>query len=72
MTDLPKPCPYCARQQSGMYNMQCLGCRVRLVLSARPSRAKQEAMLAYIGQRGGATAERETRERLEAQSNSGI
>ena len=66
MTDLPTPCPNCAQAESGMYNMRCKGCRVRLVLSARPSRAEQERHLAYIGRTWGAEAERETREALKS------
>ena len=57
---LAKPCPYCARQQSGMYNMRCASCRARLVTSARPSRAMQERMLAYIEKCWGAQAKNET------------
>ena len=44
-------CNYCEqaeKENHGLYRMQCLSCCVRLVVSARPSRAHQEAMLAAI------------------------
>ena len=46
-------CPEClsavANQRCGLYRFGCIGCCVRLVASARPSRRRQEAMLAAIG-----------------------
>lgn len=33
---------------SGLYSIHCPACRVRMVKSARPSRAMQERMLGYI------------------------
>lgn len=63
-----KPCPYCTgKPLSGLYNMRCPGCRVRLVKSARPSRQQQEAMLEYIRFAWGVDTERETRADLQAQ-----
>lgn len=41
------PCPCCAKV-SGLYDLTCLACCARLVLSARPSRLQQEVMLAAI------------------------
>jgi hypothetical protein len=35
-----------------VYSAECLGCAVRLVKSARPSRRQQEAMLNYIQKLG--------------------
>lgn len=35
-----------------IYTADCLGCAVRLVKSARPSRRQQEAMLNYIQRLG--------------------
>lgn len=39
------------------YRRKCLGCAVRLVKSARPSRKQQETMLAYIVAYGDFTKE---------------
>ena len=38
-----------------VYIRDCLGCTVRLVKSARPSRKQQEAMLEYIEKYGAFT-----------------
>lgn len=40
-----------------VYTADCLGCAVRLVKSARPSRKQQEAMLNYIQKLGKFTKE---------------
>lgn len=53
-------CPNCRKPNSGLYSLACPGCRARLVRSARPSSAKQKAMLEYIGRVWGAEAKAET------------
>lgn len=40
-----------ARPHCGAYNMRCVKCCARLVVSARPNRNAQEAMLACITRR---------------------
>lgn len=40
------------KQWHGGYTMQCVGCMARLVLSARPLRYAQEAMLACLDRKG--------------------
>ena len=44
----------------GGYQMQCLGCCARLVVSARPCRRMQDGMLAYIDRTSNARAYRRT------------
>lgn len=39
---------YNCENKRRVYTKDCLGCAVRLVKSARPSRKQQEAMLHYI------------------------
>lgn len=46
-------CTHCKKAETktykgGVWNATCLGCCVRVVVSARPDRALQEAMLASI------------------------
>ena len=45
-------CEACAARStnplSGLYHLDCLDCCARLVVSARPSRRQQEAMLQLI------------------------
>ena len=43
----PTDCEDCPRP-AGRYNIMCLDCCARLVLSTRPDRAKAEAMLHVI------------------------
>ena len=38
-------CPHCASAYRGIGNFSCAGCCARLVMTARPSRQHQEAML---------------------------
>lgn len=40
-----------------VYNADCLGCAVRLVKSARPSRKQQEVMIQHIVRHGKLTKE---------------
>lgn len=47
--ELSKKLPIC-----GAYSFRCIACCARLVASARPSRAHQEAMLAAIARCHGA------------------
>lgn len=53
-------CPNCRKPDSGVYSLGCPGCRARLVRSARPSSARQKAMLEFIGRVWGAEAKAET------------
>ena len=50
-----QPCAACsivkARALCGAYNLRCVRCCARLVMSARPNRKAQEAMLACITRR---------------------
>ena len=49
----------CDNCESGwVYDNGCLGCAVRLVKSARPSRKQQEAMLGYLTLYGSFSRER--------------
>ena len=43
-------CPYCEVEAKQYDLKNCLGCAVRIVRSARPSRKQQEKMLDYVGQ----------------------
>jgi hypothetical protein len=43
---MTEPCPDCASQH--VFTKGCLGCAVKMVKSARPSRKQQEMMLAYL------------------------
>lgn len=64
------PCPHCARHHAapqqvarlsiGRFDAQCAACCARLVRSARPLRAAQEAHMAAITRREG----RPTREQI--------
>jgi hypothetical protein len=51
----PQPCHACALVQTralcGAYNLRCVRCCARLVMSARPNRKAQEAMLLCITRR---------------------
>jgi len=50
-----QPCPACAMVQAralcGAYNLRCVLCCARLVVSARPNRAAQQAFLYCITRR---------------------
>ena len=43
---MKEPCKQC--NSKNVYTKGCMGCAVRLVKSARPSRKMQEAMLGYL------------------------
>lgn len=43
-----------ANPKSGLYQVDCLQCCARLVLSARPDKRKAEVMLAVIARHNGA------------------
>lgn len=49
-------CKACVENKHS-YQRKCLGCAVRLVKSARPSRQQQETMLSYIVAYGDFTRE---------------
>lgn len=42
------PCNLCKDSPGGAYNIKCVNCCARLVISARPSKTQQEDMLAVI------------------------
>ena len=54
---MPAPCKACEQHRanawSGAYFMRCVQCCARLVISARPNRLAQEAMLLCITRRQG-------------------
>jgi hypothetical protein len=52
------------KQWHGGYTMQCVGCMARLVLSARPLRHAQEAMLACLESKGSARPGLPTRQQV--------
>jgi hypothetical protein len=55
MLSTTQPCPACTLIQTralcGAYNLRCVRCCARLVMSARPNRKAQEGMLACITRR---------------------
>lgn len=57
-------CENCQKPQSGLYRIQNLCCRIRLIVSARPSLERQEMMLAFIERRLGRSAREETENAL--------
>lgn len=68
MTTIATHCPHCeaakAQRWYGGYNMACLSCCARLVLSARPVRKYQEGMLSCVSMRGNGRPERPTRQQV--------
>lgn len=70
-----QPCDLCndsqtAGRPSGVFNLLCLGCCARLVLSARPLRRAQEAMLASIARMPGAPSRAQVLSHLQAGAHS--
>ena len=66
-----QPCELCTQSQtagppSGVFNLLCLGCCARLVLSARPLRRVQEVMLASIARMPGAPSRAQVLSHLQA------
>ena len=51
---LKRPAPTGGQKPAGRVQMQCIGCCVRLVLSAHPERKLAQAMLASIAATDGA------------------
>ena len=47
-------CKLCSDEISPVYDLHCVGCCARLVVSARPWKSHQEAMLAVISRFEGA------------------
>lgn len=47
-------CAHCKSDKSPVYDLTCIGCCARLVVSARPWKDRQEAMLAVISRFEGA------------------
>lgn len=48
---------YNCENKRGIYTLGCIGCAVRLVKSARPSRKQQESMIEHIVRHGELTRE---------------
>ena len=63
--------PECADCQAsaGVYWMTCIGCYARLVVSARPNRRQQEAMLGAIARSAGAPTREAVLERMASTTN---
>lgn len=58
MTEVAVSCSACASGLRGAYDLNCVACCARLVISARPSKKHQESMLAAIaGYKDGPTRE---------------
>ena len=66
-------CPHCTSSKEqpwhGVYNLKCIACCARLVISARPVKKFQEAMLAAIAMQKGAPEREQILEHIKGVRN---